>query len=268
MKRLGFLAAASVFMASPALAAEWWHGSYMWDIASGECGANDSSITYWDKTVKGWEHSCTIDKITNLVGLKGVILNLSCTGEGEDLGKSRTLLLDMPNGKIASYPDYRLLRRCDAPLDTAALCPSERRVYRAEEDQHRPDEGYQELQFSNGVSAGEATITKYLNDKIAWSAKGLFACSNGAVICSVEFKGTVGDPISLPFEVTSDGEYDESTVVIPAFRQSLYYNSNNVQNLGKAYSGLAVTLAEGFIPKAEEVLLPQNVYKFSRCGVE
>lgn len=267
MKRLVILAAA-VILASPSLAEEWWHGSYMWDIASGECGGNDTSISYSDTTVKGWEHSCTVDKITKLVGLSGVILNLSCTGEGDETYKERTLLLDGPDGKIASYPEYRLLRRCDAPPDTAAVCPSERRIYRAEEHRHQPDEGYQELRFSNGISTGDATITKYLHGKPAWTAKGVFACSNGAVICSVEFKGTVGDPISLPFEVTSDGEYEYATVVIPTFQQLLYYNSNHVDNLEKAYSGLAVTLAEGYVPNAKEVLLPHNVYKFSRCAPE
>ncbi|MDW9921179.1 hypothetical protein GOB36_11595 [Sinorhizobium meliloti] len=262
--------AATPGLAHGAAAAEWWHGSFVWDDSMPACGDNDSISTYSDTKVEMWEQSCEITKKTPLTNLKGIILDLSCFGEGEDLGKRREILLDNGGGKLLSFPPAKLKRRCDAPPPAmAASCDFNKRVYRAE-DMPAPRVGtYQELRFTDGLASGSAKLTHFINGKAAWSADGTFACSNGASICEVMFKTMLGgDEGSFPYEIVSDGDHPESKVVIPAWRQSIYMIERNATNNGKPYGGLVATLLEGFAPVNGDLTMPFNVYEFSRCEAD
>ena len=74
-----------------------------------------------------------------------------------------------------------------------------------------------------------------------------------------------GDDASFPFEIVSDGGQRESTVVVPAWRQSVYMVERNATSNGKPYGGLVATLMDGYAPVNAELTLPFNVYTFSRC---
>lgn len=107
-------------IARPASSSEWWQGSFFQHSASDQistqtdvtCQQVDSLVTYGETDVSLWEESCGITKVTKLKGLDAVILDQTCSGEGEDQGNKREILLRMDNARIAVFPPNRVLTRC------------------------------------------------------------------------------------------------------------------------------------------------------------
>lgn len=259
----GVLAAITAAL-NPARAEEWWHGSYVAEESTSPCGENDSIAIYTDKTVERWETYCEITKKTPLTNMKGIILDLDCSAEGEE-EKRRELLLDDGTGGVVSFPPLVRRRTCDTPAPAiASACEFNKRIYRSVA---RPSNSpnYQELRFMDGLASGAVKLTQYVDGKPQWTANGEFGCSNGASVCSVSFKAMSGQSISQPYEIVRNGMDDEHTVVIPSLAQSVYYASLNVDADRKPYRGLVADLLGGFVPEKSDMLTPANVFNFSGC---
>lgn len=273
----------AILGAGPASAAEWWHGDYIPADSTQTCDASDGVASYRDKTVEYHETSCTIDKVTNLVGLLGVILNLSCKGIDEEF-KQRTLLVK-DQESLASFPPLSRLRSCDEPppnphpvpaqlppqgepVQTGGDCDENLRVYRSPRDPEKQAVSYQELQFTSGIANGTLELTEYRNGKATWRAHGEHTCSNGAVICRVNFPQMQGDPVSLPYEAITNSDGTAGPIVIPSFQQEVYLANRWATEEGKAYGGFVADLLNGFVPAKDEMLSPYNAYWYAGCKAQ
>ncbi|MEZ5781189.1 MAG: hypothetical protein R3D70_06020 [Rhizobiaceae bacterium] len=266
----------AISVVAPASAEEWWHGDYVWAGSILPCENNDSVARYREKTVEFWESSCDIQKVTNLIGLEGVILNLKCTEATEEFQR-RTLLMRDHEG-ITSFPPAKRLQSCDAPMPQpvasaqpepvkAAKCDFNSQVFRSPIMNNPDPNSYQELRFVSGLTDGVVEITETRAGKAVWRARGKHVCSNGAVICQVEFPRKVNDPLSLPYEAlpSADGSMAES-IVIPSFRQTVYLSERGAVFEDVGYGGLVSDLLEGFVPQDDEILMPHNVYTYASCA--
>ncbi|RVE83727.1 hypothetical protein [Sinorhizobium meliloti] len=232
------------------------------DDSTALCGDNDSIAIYTDKSVRYWEAFCEITRKTPLTSMKGIILDLSCSAEGEKETR-RELLLDNGGGGIVSYPPLVTRRTCDSPAPpVASACDFNKRVYRSDP---RAGTNYQELRFLDGLASGAAKLTQFTDGKPQWVANGEFGCSNGASICAVSFKTMSGEEVNLPYELVRTGVDDEHTVVIPSLAQSVYYASLNADGDREPYRGLVADLLGGYVPDKTDMITPENIYNFSHC---
>jgi hypothetical protein len=260
---------------SSASSEEWWHGDYVWAESRHPCQDNDSVARYGEKTVEYWESGCEIEKVTKLIGLQGVILNLKCTESDEEYS-ARELLLKTED-TIASFPPLKVLRSCNAPIpepitppkrepvQTGGDCQENLRVYRSPRNEERQAVSFQELQFTTGIADGTVELTEYINGKPAWRAHGTHTCSNGAVICRLTFPQMLGDPVSLPYEAITNADGSAGAMVIPSFQQEVYLSNRHAVAEGKGYGGFVADLLNGFVPAEDKMLTPHNAYWFAGC---
>lgn len=271
------IASMLAFVPSQLDAAEWWQDTFVSAETNAPCGDNDSIAAYGADEVKFWEHGCSIEKQTRLTGIEGIILNLSCQAEGEDLGKSRTVLMNVGDGRIASFPPLQLLKRCNAtptaPIQTSAgsaidvaQCPSNSRLYRAPLFSDKRSNSYQELQFVSGDASGPIELREVRGGETTWTAQGEYGCSNGASICRLGFPLMSSEPVFQPYETVGSPSSDApDLIVVPALKQQVLHAEGNSKSSGKAYGGLKANLLNGFFPKEGELILPENVFRFSAC---
>lgn len=265
MRLMLVLAAVSTMNScSPTSAAqEWWHGTF---VASGSATCeNDSTVTYSAETVDPHEASCTVSETTRVRVLDAVILDLTCTYEGEEGFKERHLLMKRGEKQITRYPDLMTLDRC--PLaEVAADQPADRcqwndQIWRATTN----GGATQDLRFDEGATGGKATITEYRDGQPAWIATGEWGCSNGAVICTLDFQGMSSeDTFSPAFEIVRVAPNE--MIVAPTFSQMVYLAERHATLSGFKYSGLKVDWTGRFLPQEDELITPENVYVYRACA--
>jgi hypothetical protein len=250
--------------AAPAVATEWWQGSYADDGAKA-CEDNDSIATYSSSKLDLWEGSCDIKKTQKIKGIDAVILDMTCDGEGEELGPRRELLVSLGNGRMVRYPYGSVYRRCaDLQVQGQEACPFNQRLFRSETFGEF-DAAYQELQFVEGAQQGKATITQFRNDKPEWTSHTNFVCSNGASICQMTFSRMEGGEMTVVYEEAQIGNNAPTIVVFPGLRQSVYQTEQYATSNRKSYGGLVADLLNGYAPEDDELTIPYNIYKYSGC---
>lgn len=143
-------------------------------------------------------------------------------------------------------------------------CEFNLRRYRSKLVKDESPKSYQELQFTEGAQIGKVSLREFHDGKPAWTAKGDFACSNGASICRLTFPLMLAEPIELPYEMVGEGAAE--MVVVPAFRQEVYQTEQYAVAQGKRYGGLVSDLLDGFAPKEDEPITPYNVYSYADCA--
>ncbi|GLU28003.1 hypothetical protein Brsp01_32360 [Brucella sp. NBRC 12950] len=253
-----------------ALAKEWWHDTFIQD-GSGTCEDNDSLRTYSASEIYGWETSCKITKTQRINGIENaVILDLVCGGTDmtPETYKSRELLVKDQDG-IRVYPEGIKFQTCSSvkvknaiQQETAqAICPISLSILRSDP---RDDGTYQLLEFKNGFLDAQATLTGYKNDEPIWTTKSHATCSNGAVICRMTFKTRAGEDYQEAYQPLTVA--DQPWVVFAELRQTLFLKERNPAYERKAYGGIEVNFLNGYEPAIDEMILPENVYKFSRCS--
>jgi len=279
MRRVGVQFLLCIWLMMPASADTWWHDGFVWEESSQPCGDNDSISTYSAKSVDQWETYCKIEKTTGLIGLEGVILDMRCSAEGdEDLGKRRQLLLNLSDGRIASYPPLKTMKRCSSmtgqaqetpqPKQVAASekgCEFNKRLYRRSIAEETAANSYQELQFTTGLVGGDVELTEFRSGRAVWRAHATHVCSNGAVICRLEFARMLGGSLSLPYEAIGDERGDPDLIVIPSLQQEVYQTERSAVPEGKGYGGLVADLLNGFVPSKDELVTPYNIYRYAGC---
>lgn len=259
--QLVILAALAALSLAPAQASsEWWQGTF---VASGSATCeNDSTVTYSERTVEPHEGSCTISAATRVRDLDAVILDLTCTYEGEEGFDERHLLMKRGDRQITRYPDLMTLDRCPLPEVAAAdQCGWNDQLWSAT----TYDGARQELRFVDGATSGHVTITEYRNEQPAWVATGEYGCSNGAVVCTLDFRGMFSkEPFSPPFEIVRVPPHE--LIVAPTFSQMVYLAERDAPLSGFKYSGLKVDWTGRFLPEEDELVTPENVYRYSSCA--
>lgn len=149
--------------------------------------------------------------------------------------------------------------------DTKLGCNFNSRLYRASINKAPDPTSYQELQFTDGAAMGTVALTEYRQGQAAWTAHGSFGCSNGTSICRIKFPRMLGESVELPYEIANSADGIPEMVVIPALRQDVYQTERNAVMQGKTYGGLVVEFQGGFKPKVDELILPDNVYRYAGC---
>ncbi|MBZ9603949.1 hypothetical protein [Phyllobacterium chamaecytisi] len=241
-------------------AKEWWHDSFVWEGGT-SCESNDSIMTFTSTEAKGWETFCKITKQQKIKGVEAVILDLRCGGDDMDPETTTSQeLLVRTEEKMTIFPSGKRYERCSSLRPGASECAIEKRTFRS--DEQSPG-SYQVLQFKGGVLDGEALLTGYKDNVLAWTASARGTCSNGAVICRLAFdtmnSGEVSDAY-LPIEVEG-----KQWIVLPTIRQNVYQTERYSTMHGKPYGGVVAKLAKDFKPTDDELVLPQNVYKYAGC---
>lgn len=120
MGRLGWMLFCTMALMSlpMAHAEEWWQGTFV-SASSRTCEKDDSIASYEEKKARYSERECTIDKITTLRDMDGVLLDQTCSSKSDKKpATTRELLLKLPDGGVARYPDLAKLQRC--PLSASA----------------------------------------------------------------------------------------------------------------------------------------------------
>lgn len=264
---------------SVSVAKEWWQDTFIKE-GSGTCESNDSIRTFSAKELNGWETFCKITKQQKIKNIDAVILDFECGGNDmePEVTKPRELIVKEQDG-IRIYPALpeggkfqtcSSIKAVEAPKSvqinsdkpaTQASCPINLSLLRSAA---RDDGTYQILEFKDGFLDAQATLTGFKNDKPIWSAKSHATCSNGAVICRMTFKTRAGEEYQEAYQpLTVD---DRPWVVFAELRQNLFLKEQNPAYERKAYGGIEVDLLNGYLPAADEMILPENVYKFSGCS--
>jgi hypothetical protein len=70
-----------------------WSGE--WAMSAENCAEpNDGNIRYTENQLEGWEHSCGITRLQALSAPSSWLLDLQCSGEGEEWRVKELLMLD------------------------------------------------------------------------------------------------------------------------------------------------------------------------------
>jgi len=253
-------------------ASEWWQDRFAVE-GSETCEDNDSIQTYSPSEANAWEQSCKIVKQQKIKQMNAVILDLDCNdfgesdpdgdGMGRDIGQTqlRQLIVREDDDAIRIYPDGRRYERCSAIKKTSDVCPVSHSVFMSES---RNDGNYQLLEFPEGVSQGAAKLTGYVNYKPAWVSNGSATCTNGTFTCSLHFPTMRNGDVTEDYRPLVVGK--ENWLVFAAFRANVYLKERQTTfQVEPAYGGLRVDLLNDYIPGKDELILPDNVYKFSEC---
>lgn len=183
------------------------------------------------------------------------------------MGISVRLLKEQDGIRI--YPDGKKYQYCASinpyllPLYTpkADDCPVDRSLMQSDT---RDDGTYQVLQFTDGTLFGRATLTGYKNSEAIWTVRPQNRCSNGAVICGMSFQTRAGEEYYEAFQPLTVNS--RPWTVFAELRQTLYMKERDATYYRKAYGGIEVTFLNGYKPAVDEIILPENVYKFSGCS--
>ena len=93
-------------------AEEWWHGTFVGEGAT-SCENDGSIASYEAKKARYSQRECTIDKITTIRDMDGVLLDQTCPSKkAKKPVTTRELLLKLPDGRVARYPNLATLQRC------------------------------------------------------------------------------------------------------------------------------------------------------------
>lgn len=263
MKKISIIVAiviASTMATSNGWADEWWQGSFIKE-GSGNCEENDSIRIYSSNKLQGWEYSCNILKQEKIEQLDAVVMNMQCSGDDfeSDNMKSTELLTKTATG-FEIFPSRSKFKSCKSDL-SEAKCPINQSKLKSD----RRDDGTEQiLEFKDGPWNGHATLTGYKYNRAIWTTKALATCSNGSVICRLTFKTRAGKDYQeayQPLEVDN-----EPWVVFAELRQNIFMMERDPTYERKAYGGIEVDFLNGYKPAADEMILPENVYKFSGCS--
>ncbi|EMG51226.1 hypothetical protein WYI_23580 [Ochrobactrum sp. CDB2] len=239
---------------------EWWQGSFIKE-GSGNCEENDTIRTYSSKKLQGWEYSCNILKQQKIAQLDAVVMNMECNGvDFESNNMKSTELLTKTATGFEIFPSRAKFKSCKSDL-SAGKCPINQSKLKSD----RRDDGTEQiLEFKEGPWDGHATLTGYKYNRAIWTTKALATCSNGSVICRLTFKTRAGKDYQeayQPLEVDN-----EPWAVFAELRQNIYLMERDPAYERKAYGGIEVELLNGYQPAADEMIIPENVYKFSECS--
>lgn len=271
-----FAGALLVSSSSVSVAKEWWQDTFIKE-GSGTCEGNDSIRTFTAKEMESWETSCKITKQQLIKRIDAVILDYECGGDDmePEIYKPREMVVKDHDG-IRIYPDGTRFQSCnpvkavETPKSATTVtaksasqesCPVTLSLLKSDP---RNDGTYQTLEFKDGFLDAQATLTGYKNDKPIWTAKSHATCSNGAVICRMTFKTRAGEGYQEAYQPLT--VEDQPWVVFAELRQTLFMKEQNPAYERKAYGGIEVELLNGYQPAADEMILPENVYKFSGCS--
>ena len=91
-------------------AEEWWHGTFVGEGAT-SCENDGSIASYEAKKARYSQRECTIDKITTIRDMDGVLLDQTCPSKkAKKPVTTRELLLKLPDGRVARYPNLATLQ--------------------------------------------------------------------------------------------------------------------------------------------------------------
>lgn len=253
--------ATALLPVNPSCAKEWWHDQFAQE-GSGNCESNDSFKAYNSKTAEAWELTCKISKQQKIKGVDAVILDLHCPATDMDPTEMnyRELIIKEQDA-IRIYPDGKRYQRCSVLQKPADTCPVTQSIFISES---RDNGKYQLLEFPEGAWFGPATITGYVNHKPAWVSKGVASCTNGTVTCSLTLPTMRNGEITQQYRPLVVN--NENWVVFAALNASVYLaERQTTYQVDPPYGGLKVELFVDFTPEKDELILPDNVYKFSEC---
>lgn len=264
MRAIKLAAFVLILSGTSAVANEWWHDSFVWEGGT-SCEGNDTRRTFTTTEMNGWENFCKISKQQKIKGIDAVIIDMTCGGNDMDPEQTKTReLLVRTDNKITIFPEGKVYQRCSSLKPAENECPFEDRLYQS--DVQSPGV-YQSLQFKGGIYDGEALLTGYKNDTVVWTAAVHSTCSNGTPICSLSVKTMNSGEVSeryRPLQMDNKQHW----IVLPALREQIYITERYSTMHGKAYGGMVAEFKDDFKPGEDELILPQNVYKFSGCNAE
>ncbi len=250
-------------------AGEWWQDTFIKE-GSGICEDNDSIRTFSATKMEGWETSCKITKQQNIKDIDAIILDYECGGNdmNPEITKPRELVVKEPDG-IRIFPGGAKFQYCASinryllPQSTPKFddCPIDRSLMQSDT---RDDGTYQVLQFTDGYLQGRATLTGYKNNEAIWTTRPNNMCSNGSVICRLSFRTRAGEEYEEAFQPLMVNS--RPWAVFAELRQTLYMKERDATYYRKAYGGIEVDFLNGYKPADDEMILPENVYKFSGCS--
>lgn len=250
-------------------AGEWWQDTFIKE-GSGICENNDSIRTFSATTMEGWETSCKITKQHSIKDIDAIVLDYECGGNDLDpeTTKPRELVVKLQDG-IRIFPGGAKFQYCASinpyllPQSTpkSADCPIDRSLMQSDT---RDDGTYQVLQFTEGYLQGRATLTGYKNNEAIWTTRPDNMCSNGSVICRLSFRTRAGEEYEEAFQPLTVNS--RPWAVFAQLRQTLYMKERDATYYRKAYGGIEVNFLNGYKPATDEMILPENVYKFSGCS--
>lgn len=272
MNKLIQIAMAGILLVSStnmSLAKDWWQDSFIKE-GSGICEGNDSIRTFSATKMEGWETSCKITKQQKIKDIDAIVLDYECGGNDLDpeITKPRELVVKLQDG-IRIFPGGAKFQYCASinpyllPQSTpkSADCPIDRSLMQSDT---RDDGTYQVLQFTEGYLQGRATLTGYKNNEAIWTTRPNNMCSNGSVICRLSFRTRAGEEYEEAFQPLMVNS--RPWAVFAELRQTLYMKERDATYYRKAYGGIEVDFLNGYKPADDEMILPENVYKFSGCS--
>jgi hypothetical protein len=102
MNRMAWAAIAAMTLGSPCIAAEPWEG--VWATEASWCGNKPGEtdavpVTITRTFVEGYENRCDVTKVTRIQRMDAWVLDLGCSGEGEEYSTREVLAL-LDNGNL------------------------------------------------------------------------------------------------------------------------------------------------------------------------